>query len=412
MLLPAGSKLLLYDFRMHVSDTVAQATTGPDSIFLLSMPTPAYHGFYRLAWEGGYVDVLYDGEAISFEQKSNEDFNILRGNSWQSYRSYKEALRKLRENQNRLQSLLDGYEGEDRLVPQLRKHQKRLKKAENSQLRKLHKVQNLGTRQLKFELPFLGRSAATLDSLYTRERYLELLDLSDTLQLHYNLIPQFLVAYYRLFTPEDGEDAEVLGISYLNRVFDKLEENPVYFAPVADFLRIGFEQMGQPKALHLIQQRVATQNACSDPLLAQRLQTAIGQFEKMAPGATAPVLKQLVTASGDSLTEQAMGEGMLVFWSADCPHCLRDLPQLHLWMKNNRPQIAVTAIALDSWEVGWKAERQQLDSWRHLRDPKGWNGPTSLDYQVHATPYFVRIDKNGKIIKSYRSVADLRKDLE
>jgi thiol-disulfide isomerase/thioredoxin len=221
-----------------------------------------------------------------------------------------------------------------------------------------------------------------------------------------------LVAYYRLFTPEEGEDAEVLGISYLNRVFDKLEENPAYFAPVADFLRIGFEQMGQPKALHLIQQRVATQNACSDPLLAQRLQTAIGQYEKTAPGALAPALKNLLRVTGDTLAEQVVGAGMLVFWSADCPHCLRDLPDLHLWMKNNRPQIAVTAIALDSWEVGWRAERMQFDSWTHLRDPLGWDGPTSLAYQVHATPYFVRIDAQGKIIDTYRSVAALRKALE
>ncbi|MDP2187741.1 MAG: hypothetical protein Q8J69_03560 [Sphingobacteriaceae bacterium] len=412
MRLPAGSTMLLYDFRMHVSDTVATATTGSDSIFLFRMPAPAYHGFYRLTWEGGYVDVLYDGEAISFEQKSNDTYNILRGSSWLHYRSYKEELRKIRENQGRLQALLNEYEGEARLLQQIKKQQKRLRKAEAAQLRKINKVQNLGTRQLRFELPFLGQSGAALDSFYTRERYLELLDLSDTLQLHYNLIPQFLVAYYRLFAPEEGEDAEVLGISYLNRVFDKLEENPIYFAPVADFLRIGFEQMGLPKALHLIQQRVATQNACTDPQLSERLRNTLLAYNRIAAGATAPTLEQLVQADGKMLEKRLPSSDLLVFWSADCPHCLRDLPTLHLWLKNNRPQIAVTAIALDSWEVGWKAEKQNLEHWEHLRDPKGWNGPSSIAYRVHATPFFVRIDKNGKIIDTYRSVADLRKALD
>jgi len=412
LLAPAATEIYLYNYKMHVSDTVGQVQLGADSLFLMPMPANAYHGFYRLAWKGGFVDVLYDGEALSFRQMRETDFDILRGNSWRTYRDTKERLRRLRDNQSRLEQLLVGYEGESRALKVASKQIKKLQKAESKLVKDIRNDNNFAYRHLRFELPFLATSTADMAASYTRESYLDLLDLSDTVQLHYNMVPQMLVAYYRLFEPAENEDAEILAISFINRVFDKLEAHPLYFNGVADFLRIGFKQMNLPRALHLIAQKVATQTACVDPRLQERLQSMLSSYKLIAPGAAAPPLQQLVKVDGSTIESQAAGSDLLVFWSADCPHCLVDLPPLHLWLKNNRAQLSVTAIALDAWEVGWKAEHLQFDGWQHLRDPKGWDGPTSENYLVSATPFFVLIDKDGKIKNTFRNVEALRKALQ
>lgn len=407
LLLPAGSPIFLYDYRLHVSDTVGQVASGADSLFLMPLPSNAYYGFYRLAWEGGYVDVLYDGQAISFEQIGAERYDILRGDSWRAYRDTKDHLRRLRENNSRLTQLIASYEGESRAIKVAEKQVKKLQKAEAKLVKNIRAKSTFAHRHLRFELPFLANNPEEMAAAYTRENYLNLLDLSDTVQLHYNLVPQMLVAYYRLFEPAENEDAEVLGISYLNRVFEKLEAHPMYYNGVADFLRIGFQQMNQPRALQLINQKVATQRACTDPRLQERLQRSPSEYS-LAAGAKAPAWEQLVNREGTAIEKQDAQPGLLVFWSSECPHCLIDLPPLHLWLKNNRPNLQVTAIALDAWEVGWKAESLQLEAWQHLRDPRGWDGPTSESYLVYATPFFVRIDAQGKITGTYKSVEALR----
>lgn len=412
VLAPAGTTLYLYDYRLHVSDTVGKVKSGIDSLFLMPLPKNAYHGFYRLVWEGGFVDVLYAGEAISFEQTHANEFNILRGSHWRTYRQTKERLRRLRDNQSRLTQLIEAYEGESRALTIASKQIKKLAKTEVRLVNSIRTNNNFAYRHLRFELPFLAANQTNMAATYTREQYLDLLDLSDTVQLHFNLVPQMLVAYYRLFEPSENEDAEVLAISFINRVFDKLELHTLYFYGVADFLKIGFQQMNQPRALQLIAQKIATQNACANPQQHERLLPMLQQYERIAPGAAAPALTDLVKADGSTVNTQAVAPGILVFWRADCPHCLRDLPPLHLWLKNNHPQLIVTAVALDAWELGWKSEQLQLAGWQHLRDPKGWDGAASENYLLRATPFFVRIDSHGKIMDTYRSEAALRKSLE
>jgi hypothetical protein len=368
LLAPVGTHVALYDYRLHVSDTVGSTKSGGDSIFLMPLPPNAYHGFYRLAWEGGFLDVLYDGEAITFEQTGDNNFNVLRGQSWRMYRDTKDHLRRLRENQSRLTQLTTAYEGESKAIKVAEKQIKKLQKAEAKLVKTIKKEDLFAYRHLRFELPFLATNSAEMTAAYTRENYLDLLDLSDTVQLHYNLVPQMLVAYFRLFEPGENEDAEILGMSYLNRVFDKLDAHPLYYNSVADFLRIGFQQMNQPRSIQLIAQKVATHRACVDPRLQERPSKLSTEARLAAAGAIAPPLQQLVKWDGSAVEKTAPGSGLLIFWSSECPHCLQDLPPLHLWLKNNRPSIQVTAIGLDAWEVGWKAESLQLEAWQHLRE--------------------------------------------
>lgn len=403
-----GSAVVLYDYRLHVSDTVAQSTVGTDSIFMLSMPANSYQGFYRLVWENGGTDLLYAGEPISFSVPQDE-IEVIRGDAWRSYRNLKLAIAENRHNQGQLNALLTGYQGESRALKVAAKQLKKLRKAEQ-QLEKTIRgggQADFVHRHLRFEWPFIGMNPDLLGEVYSRERYLALIDLSDTVQLHYNLLAQHIVEYYRMFEPGEREDQEILTLGFVNRVFEKLEENTAYVKAVGEFLRLGFEQMNQPKALNLINQKLATHLACTDPQLTVRLHADPAAYAAIATGAKAPVIPGLVRAD-ESAVDWVPSAGLLVFWSSECPDCLQQLPDLHLWLKNNHPDIKVTAIGLDTWATGWLAESRLLEHWTHYRDPKGWQGVAAARYLVQKAPFFVRIDAQGKIIASYRSLADLR----
>ncbi len=406
-----GSTVVLYDYHLHVSDTVAQAEVGTDSIFIVSMPANSYHGFYRLVWENGGTDLLYSGEPISFSVPQDE-IEVIRGDAWRNYRALKLAIAENRHNQGQLNALLTGYQGESRALKAAAKQLKKLRKAEQ-QLEKTIRgggQADLAHRHLRFEWPFIGMNPDLLGNAYSRERYLDLVDLSDTVQLHYNLLPQHIVEYFRMFEPGAQEDQEILTISFVNRVFEKLDENPAYVKAVGAFLRLGFEQMNQPKALNLINQKLATHFACTDPQLGLRRHADAAAFAAIAAGAQAPTIGELEQAGGN-MTAWEPSAGLLVFWSSECPDCLYQFPDLHLWLKNNHPDLKVTAIGLDSYGIGWQAEAKQLEHWTHFRDPKAWGGAAAELYLVQKAPFFVRIDGQGKIIATYRNVADLRASL-
>jgi hypothetical protein len=407
-----GTPVKLMSYRLHISDSLASSFTNDDSIFKIPVPEPAYHGFYRLVWGNQMLDILYDGESISFEQSADGEIHIIRGENWRNYRNQRNELIRLRENRRLLEQINDRYQGESKIRKLASKESKKLAKQERKLLRIVNQQPgSLANRYLRYEAPFVGKSETELDSFFTRERYLALVDLSDTVQMHYNLLPQQIITYYRLFEPMTGEDPEIQIISFVNRVFDKLEENPAYLNPVADFVRIGLEQMNQPKALHLFGQRLAMQNACNNPVFNHPANVQAKKKKAIQPGDQAVKIKGLLSAKGDTVDVQPAA-GLIIFWSAECPTSLQQLPDLHLWLKNNRSNMEVTAISLDTHENGWKSEIQHLEHFKHFRQPGGWVGSVADAYFIPATPYYVLIDSSVKIINSYRAVTALREALE
>jgi hypothetical protein len=102
----------------------------------------------------------------------------------------------------------------------------------------------------------------------------------------------------------------------------------------------------------------------------------------------------------------------MVFWSAECMPCLQEITDLHLWLKNNRPEIEVLAIALDATETGWLAEKQAFDSWTHVRLSTAWNNEWIVKMGINRVPYYGIIDATGKITALYEQTASLRNALE
>ena len=69
----------------------------------------------------------------------------------------------------------------------------------------------------------------------------------------------------------------------------------------------------------------------------------------------------------------------------------------------------MVAISLDASRNDWKNQVDEMgtESWYNLSDLQGWDGPTTVNYNVFATPTMFLIDKNRRILAKPITVSEL-----
>ena len=103
---------------------------------------------------------------------------------------------------------------------------------------------------------------------------------------------------------------------------------------------------------------------------------------------------------------------VLVFWSTSCSHCLREIPELYTYMKG-KPNTKVIAFALENDALVWENySRTNLLGWHNVLGLNKWKNETARTYQVYATPTYMVLDKNKKIIAKPNEFKDVKVFLE
>lgn len=101
-------------------------------------------------------------------------------------------------------------------------------------------------------------------------------------------------------------------------------------------------------------------------------------------------------------------EYVLVFWSTSCSHCLREIPQLHQFLKN-KPNIKVIAFALEHDRFVWKQySNANLKGWHNVLGLNKWENKTARTYNINATPSYFILDKNKKIVAKPNEIKDVK----
>ena len=97
---------------------------------------------------------------------------------------------------------------------------------------------------------------------------------------------------------------------------------------------------------------------------------------------------------------------VLIFWSVDCPHCRKTLPEINTWLKTNSEGVNVISAAM----VPNDAVRTKT---KEYCDLNGFVFPTLIDdaeismlYQVTATPTILLIRPDGVIDSVLSPTAD------
>ena len=102
---------------------------------------------------------------------------------------------------------------------------------------------------------------------------------------------------------------------------------------------------------------------------------------------------------------------LLIFWSTNCPHCVKEIPVLHESMKN-RNDISIISFGIENDSVNWTEFVKTLPNWHNAigtHPENKWDNEIVQTYQLLATPTYFVLDKNKKIIAIPDHMEDVQK---
>jgi thiol-disulfide isomerase/thioredoxin len=167
------------------------------------------------------------------------------------------------------------------------------------------------------------------------------------------------------------------------------------------YMQLGFKEIGNEEVLQYLDQNFQElAEQCQDGQEKADFDLRMAGYKAMKEGNLAP---NIDLDSTSSLHEMISKQILIVFWASWCPHCQEELPKVNTWAKDN-PDTKVLAISLDDDKTAYEEAIKQLPNLIHHTDLKKWEGQTVKDYYVYATPTFLLLDRNKKIIKKASSL--------
>ena len=102
---------------------------------------------------------------------------------------------------------------------------------------------------------------------------------------------------------------------------------------------------------------------------------------------------------------------VLVFWSTDCSHCLKEIPELHKLLRDKKA-VKVVAFSMEKNDFRWKKMIATLPNWHHILGLNKWENKIAKMYNISGTPTYIVLDANKKIIAKPLTIGKLSAYLE
>lgn len=195
--------------------------------------------------------------------------------------------------------------------------------------------------------------------------------------------------------------------------------HPQVYGWMVDYFYRGFESNNMPQGMKVLQPYLEDPACLTSKRM--EIERRLKGMETLMPGIQAPDFT-LTDAFGIefnfSAYKPAAQHLLILFWSADCAHCLEEINQLYPWLQQagNSAKTEVIAISLDESDTevaAWEGKIKELRGWKHLRAKEGINSPVANDYFILATPVMILVDsKTRNIIEMPASVLQLQQLLK
>ncbi|MEQ6124305.1 TlpA disulfide reductase family protein [Pseudotenacibaculum sp. MALMAid0570] len=128
----------------------------------------------------------------------------------------------------------------------------------------------------------------------------------------------------------------------------------------------------------------------------------------IAIGRIAPDFSWTENGKEMSLSQLKGGQSyLLIFYSTECGHCLREIPQIYDFMKD-KTKTKVIAFAMETSDTAWKNYIKNLSGWHHPLGLGKWENKIARTYQVNSTPTYFVLGMDKKIIANPEKIEDLK----
>ena len=187
------------------------------------------------------------------------------------------------------------------------------------------------------------------------------------------------------------------------------------FSAILQYLVGGFEKFKFEKVLNHIYENYIPMISCTDESVRSSLEKRLAQYSRIVPGVPAPDFNiPDINGRMVHLYDLSSPKTLLIFWASWCPHCREALTTLRS-MRARDPQSGtglpeIIAISIDTEEDKWRNEVvSQGYDWTNCAELKGWNGAAVAAYYIYATPTFILLGTDKKIIARAGTISEISK---
>lgn len=412
---------------VYLAEILGDKTQGIDSTlttsegkfeFTFTDSTPI--GMYRIyTQKGGFLDLIFNKENISFSStadKTAENVQIIESLENKLYYDY---LKKRNYDQYRLevlQPVVSYYPFSDPFYPQLRTEFSNIQEGLDQYIQSIvsNYSESYVAKILRIDRkPIIeGSMSPGMQKVYLRQHYFDGKSFNEPDLLRSNTYSGSILNYLALYQDNEmsKEDLEREFMIAVDSIMINSSENVRVNEFIAEYLIDGFEQFGFYKVMTHVAESIIIDESCENPELKQRVET----LKKLVPGKPAPDIKSfLLDGKNFNLRSISKKLTLVLFWSSECPHCSALLPELHEFYKQNKGQIEIVAISIDTSSATLKDYLKDLNyEWINVSDYKGWDGKAPLDYGIFTTPNMFLLDANKTILTHPASILDIVKFLD
>jgi len=149
--------------------------------------------------------------------------------------------------------------------------------------------------------------------------------------------------------------------------------HPTVYGWMVDYFYKGFESNNIPEGMKVLEPYLNDSNCLTSKR--QEIERRLKGMETLVIGSKAPDI-ELKETSGTLFKlnnyNPATNYILLLFWSADCSHCVETVNSIYPWLQQSdtRQKVSVVAVSLDETETEIKAWEQKTIELSCLKNPR------------------------------------------
>ena len=235
-------------------------------------------------------------------------------------------------------------------------------------------------------------------------------DFADTILLFSDVLTTKMIDFLALHQ-RPGMDMPELQLQFM-RALDvvmlkaSVEKKAYLFA--LEYFLDGFARMGFAGITDYLSNLPHLNQECMDIETLTEIERVAGPHRRIITGSAAPdIAMNDIEGNLFNLEEIKGTMKILLFWSVNCPHCLKILPEIkNLTTKFTDIRVISFVISQDQKQLQDIITSEKLD-WLHLSDGLGWQSPVVESYMVYGTPTIFVLDAQNNILSKPSGIEEL-----
>lgn len=398
--------------------------------FTFEMKDEYSTGMYRLMFnDTSFFSVLYNNETISIEANNNLDINSIIIRESDENKIFYEYLLNEAESSEQISKIFSiaqrlYFQDKEKYkdsINNLRIEAEKIDIAKRDYALKLagENKQLFVSKILRsMQIPDLASFSAehptndyTSNKEFLKEYYFHNVVFEESSLLNTEVIYRMFNSYFKSIIDCSNHKELTMGIDLVLRESKKNREIYLY---VLELLIRSFNDAEWEEEYFYILSNYIDKDSI-DKAWAKKAMNDLAKIQSLAIGKKAPPIDCInIKGQYASLYSIDMDATLILFWSADCDHCLELIPQIKSCLQPFCGKTEVFAISVDVDQMLWRRaiKTNELLNWNNIAAPEGLENEILRNYNVSYTPTMYLLNKQKEILLKTFEVDELNMKLK